>query len=163
MNAKCPRHVCGHVDVGTCPHQVLPATLTLSQPGGADYAFPLLVSTPSFESHRRACALRFVMKNRSISSLINNFKIRIKSYLSERKSFYFSSEIWGRFAFTFCGYFHQNLQVLPSESVAGNTLRFRGKFQYIFQTKFFPLEYEGISYNSACSNRIFWDIPEFFL
>ena len=30
----------GHVDVGTCPHQVLAATLTLSQPGwwGADYA-----------------------------------------------------------------------------------------------------------------------------
>ena len=28
------RRVCGHVDVGTCPHQVLAATLTLSQPGG---------------------------------------------------------------------------------------------------------------------------------
>ena len=25
---------CGHVDVGTCPHQLLAATLTLSQPGG---------------------------------------------------------------------------------------------------------------------------------
>ena len=25
---------CGHVDVGTCPHQVLAATLTLSHPGG---------------------------------------------------------------------------------------------------------------------------------
>ena len=42
---------CGHVDVGTCLHQVLAATLTLSQPGvGADYAHPILVSTPSFES-----------------------------------------------------------------------------------------------------------------
>ena len=28
------RRACGHVDVGTCPHQVLAATLTLSQPGG---------------------------------------------------------------------------------------------------------------------------------
>ena len=28
------RRVCGHVDVGMCPHQVLAATLTLSQPGG---------------------------------------------------------------------------------------------------------------------------------
>ena len=28
------RRACGHVDVGTCPHQILPATLTLSQPGG---------------------------------------------------------------------------------------------------------------------------------
>ena len=49
------RCACGHVDEGTCPHQVLAATLTLSQPGGADYAHPILVSTPSFESHRRAC------------------------------------------------------------------------------------------------------------
>ena len=28
------RRACGHVDVGTSPHQVLAATLTLSQPGG---------------------------------------------------------------------------------------------------------------------------------
>ena len=46
-------------------------------------------------------------------------------------------------------YFYQNLQVLPSESSAVNTLRFRGKFQYIFLTKFFPLEFEDISYNSV--------------
>ena len=47
-----------HAGVETCPHQVLAATLTLSQPGGgggADYAHPILVSTLSFESHRRAC------------------------------------------------------------------------------------------------------------
>ena len=94
-------------------------------------------------------AFRFLMKNRSFSSLINKFKIRIKKYLLKRKNFYFSSKNWGRFAFTFCRYFHHNLQVLPSESVAGNILRFRGKRQYIFQTKFFPLEFEGISYNSA--------------
>ena len=43
------------MDVGTCPHQVLAAPLALSQPRGADYAHPILVSTPSFESHRRAC------------------------------------------------------------------------------------------------------------
>ena len=51
------RRACGHVDVGTCPHKVLAATLTLSQPGGEDYAHPILVSTPSFESHRRACSV----------------------------------------------------------------------------------------------------------
>jgi hypothetical protein len=33
----------------------LAATLNLSQPRGADYAHPILMSTPSFESHRRAC------------------------------------------------------------------------------------------------------------
>ena len=49
------RRACGHVDEGTCPHQVLAATLTLSQPRGADYAHPILVSSLSFESHRRAC------------------------------------------------------------------------------------------------------------
>ena len=48
------RRACGHVDVGTRPHQVLTSTLTLSQPGGTDYAHPILMSTPSFESHRRA-------------------------------------------------------------------------------------------------------------
>ena len=53
------RRACGHVDVGMCPHQVLAATLTLSQPRGADYAQPILVSTPSFESHRRACSLQW--------------------------------------------------------------------------------------------------------
>ena len=52
------RRACGHVDQGTCPHQVLAATLTLSQPGGADHAHHILVSTPSFESHRRACMIQ---------------------------------------------------------------------------------------------------------
>ena len=56
------RRACGHVDVGTCPHQVLAATLTLSQPRGADYAHPLLVSTPSFESHRHAWYISNVYK-----------------------------------------------------------------------------------------------------
>ena len=73
-------------------------------------------------------ALRFVMKNRSFSSLINNFKIRIKTYLSQRKNFYFSSEIWGRFAFTFCRYFHQNLQVIPSDLEGKNSIFFRRSF-----------------------------------
>ena len=49
------RCACGHVDVGTRPRQVLASTLTLSQPRGADYDLPILMSTPSFESHRRAC------------------------------------------------------------------------------------------------------------
>ena len=43
---------CGRGDMSTLI--VLAATLTLSQPRGADYAHPILVSTPSFESHRRA-------------------------------------------------------------------------------------------------------------
>ena len=51
------RRACGHVDVGTCPHQVLAVTLTQSQPGGADYAHSTLVSTQSFESHRCACSV----------------------------------------------------------------------------------------------------------
>ena len=59
----------GHVDVGTCPHQVLASTLTLSQPGGADYAHPILVSTPSFESNRRTCqALLWVCGRGDVST-----------------------------------------------------------------------------------------------
>ena len=38
------RCACGHVDVGMCPHQVLAATLTLFQPGEADYAHHILMS-----------------------------------------------------------------------------------------------------------------------
>ena len=51
------------MDEGTCPHQVLPATLTLSRPWGADYAHPILVSTLSFESHRRACSIIIRFRN----------------------------------------------------------------------------------------------------
>ena len=63
------RRACGHVDVGTCPHQVLAATLTLSQPRGARLCPPYtaLVSSPSFESHRRAC-LHEVMVTKGNSS-----------------------------------------------------------------------------------------------
>ena len=39
-------------DVGTGPHQVLAATLTLFQSEGADYADHILMSPPCFESHR---------------------------------------------------------------------------------------------------------------
>ena len=46
------RQACGHGKVGTGPHQVLAATLTISQPKGVDYAHPILMSPPSFESHR---------------------------------------------------------------------------------------------------------------
>ena len=55
-NAETVYSACGPVDVGTCPHQVLAATLTLSQPRGVDYAHPILMSPPSFEIHRRACS-----------------------------------------------------------------------------------------------------------
>ena len=55
------RRTCGHVDVGTCPHQVLAATLTLSQPGGRLCPPYILVSTPSFENHRRAYDLTVLL------------------------------------------------------------------------------------------------------
>ena len=40
------RRACGHVDVGTCPHQVLSATLTLSQPRGGGQIMPSLYWCP---------------------------------------------------------------------------------------------------------------------
>ena len=44
------------VGMGTGPHQVLAATLTLFQPGGADCAHHIVLMSPlSFESHRDAC------------------------------------------------------------------------------------------------------------
>jgi hypothetical protein len=43
------------VDVGICPHKVLVASLTLGITArGADYAHHILMSPPSFESHRGA-------------------------------------------------------------------------------------------------------------
>ena len=36
------------MDEGTCPHQFLAATLTLSQPGGTDYAHLITTGTPGF-------------------------------------------------------------------------------------------------------------------
>ena len=36
----------GHLDVGTCPLQVLAATLTLSQPGGEGQIIPTLYWGP---------------------------------------------------------------------------------------------------------------------
>ena len=53
----------GHVQF---PHQFLAATLTLSQPEGADYADPILMSTPSFEDHRRAC-VRYLLYETHLS------------------------------------------------------------------------------------------------
>ena len=64
----------------------------------------------------------------------------LKLFIKEAKLLFFITNLRA-----FCIHF---LQILPSE-FAGNTLRFRRKFQYIFQTKFFALEFEGISYNSA--------------
>ena len=54
----------------------------------------------------------------------------LKLSIKEEKLLFFITNLRA-----FCIHF---LQILPSES-AGNTLRFRGKFQYIFQTKFFSL------------------------
>ena len=51
------RHACVHLDVGTCPHQVLTATLTLFQPEGGGQIMPtiyILMSNSAYESNRRA-------------------------------------------------------------------------------------------------------------
>ena len=96
--------------------------------------FPLNLRVLPANSDGKICKkwmqnpLRFLMKNISFSFLINHFKIRIKSYLSKRKNFYFSSQIWGRFAFTFCRHFHQNLQVIPSDLEGKNSIFFRRSF-----------------------------------
>ena len=60
----------------------------------------------------------------------------------------------------FAGTENHKMRALP---FAGNTLRFRGKFQYIFQTKFFPLEFEGISYNNVYFVSLNLSVPGFFL
>ena len=52
-----------------------------------------------------------------------------KLFIKEEKLLFFITNLRA-----FCIHF---LQILPSE-FEGNTLRFRGKKQYIFQTKFFP-------------------------
>ena len=54
---------CGCGDIGMCPYQGLAATLILSQSGGGDYAHPILVSIPSFESHRHAWAILRILSN----------------------------------------------------------------------------------------------------
>ena len=41
------RRACGPVDVGTCPYQLLAATLTLFQPRGADYAHHIHTDVPT--------------------------------------------------------------------------------------------------------------------
>ena len=53
----------------------------------------------------------------------------LKLFIKEEKLLFFITNLRA-----FCIHF---LQIFPSES-AGNTLRFRGKKQHIFQTKFFP-------------------------
>jgi hypothetical protein len=42
------RRACGHVDVGTCPHKVLAATLTLFQPGVGRLCPPYTVVPTKF-------------------------------------------------------------------------------------------------------------------
>ena len=73
-----------------------------------------------------------------------------KLFIKEEKLLFFITNLRA-----FCIHF---LQILSSES-AGNTLRFKGKFQYIFQTKFFPLDFEGISNNSVrrCIIKFKWN------
>ena len=105
--------------------------------------FPLNLRVLPADSDGNICkkwmqnALRFLMKNRSFFSLINKFKIRIKSYLSKRKNFYFSSEIWGHFAFTFCRYLKSEyegiyfLQVLPAKSICWCHLILMKKYSLI--------------------------------
>ena len=44
------------------PHQDLVTTLTLFQPDGADCAYHILMSPPSFESHRRRQARLKLLK-----------------------------------------------------------------------------------------------------
>ena len=82
--------------------------------------------------------LRFLTKNTSFSSLINNFKIRIKSYPSKKKNFSFHQNSEGilhsLFAGTsirICRYYHQNLlQLMPSD--------LEGNFSIFFRQSFFP-------------------------
>jgi len=82
------RRACGHVDVGTCPHQVLAATLTLSQPGWADYAHPILVSTPSFESHRRAWNMGILILLKFLVSLLPTFSPSWNGHSGAHPSFH---------------------------------------------------------------------------
>ena len=69
-----------YVDVGTCPHQVLQATLTLTQARGPDYAHPILVSTPNFESHRRPCLPMVYKKKTEYWRLFKIYKV-LRRYL----------------------------------------------------------------------------------
>ena len=67
------RRTCGSVDVGTSPHQVMAATLTLIRPGGTDYDHHILMSPPSFETHRHACVCNVCIKEVLLNVLHQSF------------------------------------------------------------------------------------------
>ena len=53
---SCNRRTCGHVDVETCPHQILEVTLTLIQPGGGRFCPPYTdVPTKFWKPQARLC------------------------------------------------------------------------------------------------------------
>ena len=67
------RPACGHGDIGTGPHQVLAATLTLFTPGGTDYAHHIPMSPPSFGTHRRAGVCNVCIKEVLLNALHQSF------------------------------------------------------------------------------------------
>ena len=112
--------------------------------------FPLNLRVLPADSDGSICkkwmqnALRFVMKNRSFFSLINKFKIRIKSYSSKRKKpsiFHQKSggvlhPLFAGTSIRICRYYHQNLlQVIPSD-LEGN---FRAEISVYFSDEVFSL------------------------
>ena len=72
------RRACGHVDEGMCPHQVLVATLTLSQPGGGQI-MPILYWGPWLAKINRGGPEYYVLyySNYSLLSKISTCKIQL--------------------------------------------------------------------------------------
>ena len=77
------------------------------------------------------------------------------------KTFFFHQKSEG-IAFTFCRYLNQNMRafkfcryclqkyfLIPSNFDEKNTIEFWGQYPGNFETKFFPLRFEGILYNSV--------------
>ena len=64
------RRACGHGDMGTGPHQVLAAILTLFRPGGTDYAHHILMY---IENHRRTCVCNVCIKEVLLNVLHQSF------------------------------------------------------------------------------------------
>ena len=83
------------------------------------------------------------------------------------KTFFFHQKSEG-IAFTFCRYLNQNMRafkfcryclqkyfLIPSNFDEKNTIVFWGQYPGNFETKFFPLRFEGILYNSVCHGYLF--------
>jgi len=63
---------CGRGDVST-PSFGSPLTpISTMGGGGGDYAYPILMSPPSFESHRRACSMEMQMMPFILTYIHNN-------------------------------------------------------------------------------------------